>query len=210
MGNTIRVSLCDRSPAILCGLKQILSQDPKIDVVSEISSTDDLLHRLIDEDQDILILDMEENQQLNTKCLENFRQLRPDVKIIVFTTCKNWQTIMDTLKLGVQGFLLKDASPEDLIQSVHKIYNGGTSLAACVTTAMVEHLSTKKSQTQHTQQPLSNREQEVLDLLARGKTNNDIADKLFITPRTVKFHVSSIFTKLNVKNRTEAAAKWVH
>ena len=210
MAKTIRVSLCDKSPAILFGLKQILSQDPEIDTVVTTGCIDDLLHKLVDQEQDILMVDIEENPQFSLDCLKRFHELRPDVKIIVFTTCNNWQIIMETIKLGVQGFLLKDSTPEDLIQGVHTIYNGGTCLATCVTTAMVEHLSAKNNPAPKARSALSNREQEVLDLLARGKSNNDIADSLLISPRTVKFHVSSIFTKLNVKNRTEAAAKWVH
>ncbi len=207
MNKTIRVSLCDNSPASLFGLKQILSQDPSIDTVTECVSIEEVCHKLMSEDPDILVLDIGDNREYSLNYLKQIRQLCPDVKIIVFTTCSDGKMIMDTMELGVQGFQLKNASPEELISSVHAVYNGGTSVSATVGSAVVEHLCSEQNQVQKI---LSNREQEVLDLLARGKSNKDIAEKLMITPRTVKYHVSSIFSKLKVKNRTEAAAKWVH
>ena len=207
MRKTIRVSLCDSSPAIRCGLRQIFSSDPTIATVAELDCFDDIPKKLVDLDHNVLILDPDGSREFALDCIKRFRDSRPDVKMIVFTSCNDKTLIMNAMELGIRGFKLKTASAEELIQSVHTVHNGGASLDSCVSSALVEHMSGRQPAATEI---LSIREQEVLELLAQGKSNNDIAKDLDISTRTVKYHVSSIFTKLNVKNRTEAAARWLH
>ena len=131
--------------------------------------------------------------------------MRPEVKTIIFTGyTKDKLAILEAVDIGVQGYQLKQADCNEILNAIRIVHQGGTSLAQCVTETLMEELQNKHHQSQT---HLSDREQEVLDLIALGKTNNDIAKTLFISVRTVKFHVSSILTKLNVKNRTEAALK---
>lgn len=209
MPNAIRLTVCDNCPAIRLGLQQIISAEPDIITIIQATSHEEILGQYIDRDMDILVMDLEQDQDQESglENLSRIRKLRPDVKIIVFTSCRDKSVIMRAVELGVQGFHLKQASPREIINAILTVHKGGTSLAPCVTEALLEHMQSKQTRSDSM---LSNREQEVLDLLAKGSSNNDIARKLFITTRTVKYHVSSIFTKLNVKNRTEAAAKWVH
>ena len=113
---------------------------------------------------------------------------------------------MDTLNLGIQGFQEKQAEPQKIMRAIHIVHNGGTSMAECVTTTLIDQMSKKPVQPQSR---LSKRETQVLELIATGKTNDDIANRLYISVRTVKFHITSIFNKLRVKNRTQAAAMWM-
>jgi NarL family two-component system response regulator LiaR len=128
------------------------------------------------------------------------------VKIIIFTASRDKGLIMETLNLGVQGFQEKRADAKQIMSAIHAVHNGGTCMADCVTTTLIENMSTKSIQPQSS---LSDRESQVLELIAIGKTNDDIANKLYISVRTVKFHITSIFNKLKVKNRTQAAAMWM-
>jgi len=130
----------------------------------------------------------------------------PNTKTIIFTSGNDKNLIWNAAEMGVQGYLLKQAERDEIIDAIYVVHRGGTKLAPCVTTTLLEHLQFKQRQLQAN---LSKREQGVLDLITLGKTNNDIASALYISTRTVKFHVSSILTKLNVRNRTEAAI-WGH
>jgi DNA-binding NarL/FixJ family response regulator len=151
---------------------------------------------------DVILIDFKEIHQSNLGALQKFRTQLPQVKVIVFTNSTEKSLIIQAIELGVQGFQLKHADPTEIIKSIHTVYQGGKSMSSCVTNALLEHTQDRMSQVKS---ELSRREQEVLELIARGKTNDKIAKSLYISTRTVKFHVSSIFLKLKVKNRTEAA-----
>jgi len=198
----IQVAICDGCPTIRYGLQHVLGTDPSINMVAEITTHEELLTSLVETDLDIILMDLEAGKQTAFYYLRKFRELRPDVKTIFFTGQTDRQVILEVIEMGVQGYQLKQAECHEIINAIHIVYNGGTSLAPCVTTTLMEELQNKHLQSSS---QLSKREQQVLDLIAVGKTNNDIAKTLYISVRTVKFHVSSILEKLNVRNRTEAA-----
>lgn len=202
MSKTIHVAICDHCAIIRCGLRYILNADPNIDVVVEACSFEEMLSKFARINLDVILIDLEPDKLAGLDNLCKFRELKPNAKTIIFTNESNKKLILVAVKMGVQGYLLKQAKREEIIDAIHVVHKGGTSFAPCVTTTLLEHLQQKQQQLQAS---LSKREQDVLDLIALGKTNNDIAKTLYISTRTVKFHVSSILAKLNVRNRTEAA-----
>jgi NarL family two-component system response regulator LiaR len=200
---SIHVVICDNCPTIRCGLEQILGATPDIEVVMSTSSQAEVLSKSNDLDIDIILIDIEDEKQAVLEYINKFREKVPDAKIMVFTNCEDNNQIIEVLETGVEGYQCKhDADANVIVNSIRTIHEGARDLAPCVTEALLRQM---KSEQLMAQAQLSAREQNVLDLMAEGKSNNDIADKLFISIRTVKFHVSSILSKLNVKNRTEAA-----
>ena len=205
MPKSIQVAVCDCCPTIRYGLQHILSTDPNIEMVAEAASHEEMIDRFAGIDLDVMLVDIGENAKTGFSYIREFRRMRPEVKTIIFTGyTRDKLAILEAVDIGVQGYQLKQADCNEILNAIRIVHQGGTSLAPCVTETLMEELQNKHHQAQT---HLSDREQEVLDLIALGKTNNDIAKALFISVRTVKFHVSSILTKLNVKNRTEAALK---
>ena len=205
MMKSIQVAVCDCCPTIRYGLQHILSTDPNIDMVAEAATHEEMLNQFAAIDLDVVLVDIGENRTTGFDYIREFRRMRPEVKTIIFTGySKDKKAILEAIEIGVQGYQLKQADCNEIISAIRIVHQGGTSLAQCVTETLMEELQHKHNQSQS---HLSDREQEVLDLIAQGKTNTDIANALFISVRTVKFHVSSILAKLNVRNRTEAALK---
>ncbi len=199
----IHVVICDNCPTIRCGLEHILGAAPDIEVIMSTPSCAELLDKSDDLDIDVILIDIEDENHAGLKHLSSFRNKIPDAKVLVFTDCEDHKQIIEALELGIEGFQCKqDADANEIVNSVVTLHKGGKDLAPCVTEALLKEV--KSDQLMELSQ-LSPREQDVLDLIAKGRSNSDIADKLFISVRTVKFHVSSILSKLNVKNRTEAA-----
>ena len=205
MSKLIQVAICDYCPTIRYGLQHILGTAANIRMVAEASSHEEMLTNLIHVELDIILVDIGPDKQTGIDAIREFRQMRPDVRTIIFTGYSSDRNLIsEVIDIGVQGYHLKRADCNEIINAIRIVHAGGTSLSPSVITAMLDQMQTKQKQMQS---ELSKREQEVLDLIAKGKTNNDIARALFISVRTVKFHVRSILTKLNVRNRTEAALK---
>jgi len=211
MPEKIRVTICDRSPVIRHGLNDILSSDSELKVVGQATSPRELVGKFdrgeadYRVETDIILADFEENGQSVIGFLRDLGRLMPGMKIIVLNDCNNRDRLVEAIELGIKGFQCKhDFTPEELIEAVHIVHKGGTHLSSCVMNALLEKVVV--SSRGRPKVMLSTREQEVLALISEGKSNKDIAQALFISLRTVKFHVSSILGKLNAKNRTEAAA----
>jgi DNA-binding NarL/FixJ family response regulator len=206
---TIRVLVADDHDLVRTGLKMILAAQPDIEVVGEAANGRDavLLARRLR--PDVCLFDI---RMPTLDGIEATRQLAgPDVDdplaIVVVTTFDLDEYVHGALKAGARGFLLKDAGPELLVQAIRAAANGDALIAPSVTVRLLATFSDAHAETPSAQpiEPLTEREEQVLVAVARGRTNAEIADELHISLSTVKSHIASLMTKLAARNRVELA-----
>ena len=205
---SIRVVVADDQDLVRTGLVMILGAQTDIDIVGEAADGIQALEVATRLRPDVLLVDI---RMPGLDGVEVTRRLAgPDVAdpmaVVVITTFDLDEYVLGALRAGARGFLLKDAGPDLLVQAVHAAANGDALIAPNVTRRLLATLVDHAPQTvTQPVDPLTEREEEVLVLLARGRTNAEIAAELFISLSTVKSHIASLMAKLGVRNRVEIA-----
>ena len=197
----IRILVADDHPMLREGLVAVLSTQPDFDVIGEASDGSEVVWLAERLHPDVILLDLEMPNADGVAALERLRNADARTRTIVFTAYDTDERILGALRAGARGYLLKGASRKEIFDAVRTVHSGGSLLQPAVTSRLLEHVERGNERPED----LTSRELEVLDLLAHGHKNSEIAEELFISERTVKFHVSSILAKLGVGNRTEAA-----
>jgi NarL family two-component system response regulator LiaR len=200
----IRVLIADDHAVVREGLRSFISLEPDIVVVGEAADGIEAVEQARALEPDVILLDIVMPRQDG---LEALRQLKRDdclARIIIITSFSEYDQIFPAIKSGAMGYLLKDSSPELLVQAIRDVHRGQTSLHPVIATKVIEELK-RESDLPPTEDPLTLREVEVLKLVAKGMTNHEIAQQLSISERTVGSHVSNILEKLHLANRTQAA-----
>jgi DNA-binding NarL/FixJ family response regulator len=202
-GAAIRILVADDHPMLREGLVAVLSSQPDFEVVGEAADGSETVRLAERQKPDVILLDLEMPNLDGVATLEKLRNIGSETRTIVFTAYDTDERILGALRAGARGYLLKGASRTEIFDAIRTVYSGGSLLGPAVTTRLLEHI--EQGDEQERSNSLTPRELEVLALLARGRKNSEIADALFVSERTVKFHVSSILGKLGAENRTEAA-----
>ena len=202
----IGILIVDDHPVIRYALTNILSAEPDFCVLGEAASCTECREKVVSLRPNIVILDLEMEDARGVEALTDLRNAHPNVSILIYTSFSDDWHLLEAIKSDIQGYLSKDAPTEALIDAVRLIHTGKKYLDPATTSKVMGQLGQTQTQREkRITKPLSNREKAVLRLLAEGKRNREIADRLFVSERTIKFHVSSVFEKLSVSNRTEAA-----
>jgi DNA-binding NarL/FixJ family response regulator len=205
MKRSIRVAVADDHPVVREGLVAMLETQPDFAVVGEAGTGPEALVLVSKADPDVLLLDLELPGLDGVGVLRRLETDRSRTRVIIFTVFDTDERIIAAVEAGAAGYLLKGTPREELFAAVRTVASGGSLLAPVATSAVLRRVRGESTATP----ALTPRERLVLEQLARGLGNKQIAAALGISERTVKFHVSSVFTKLEANNRTEAVTRAV-
>lgn len=205
MTQTINILVADDHPIVRDGLVAILSTQPDFVVVGEASNGLEVVAQAISLSPDVILLDLEMPEMDGVEALEQLRDAKSNCQVIIFTAFDTDEKILSAVQAGAKGYLLKGAPRQEVFKAIRIVSQGGSLLEPLVASKLLRQLS-HQNESASLLDPLTNREMEVLHELARGQTNREIARTLIISIRTVKFHVSSILSKLGAGNRTEAVS----
>jgi DNA-binding NarL/FixJ family response regulator len=203
----IKVVLVDDQPLFRDGLRAVLSQDSGVEVVAEASDGEAGLKVCAALRPDVVLMDLQMPRMNGVEATRRLRVQQPDCKVVVLTTFDEDEWVFDALRAGAVGYLLKDATGARLREAVAAAARGESFLQPSVASKVLNEWSRLRSAPVLTPSPFTEREAEVLKLLVRGSSNKEIAAALFIAEGTVKNHVTAIFTKLEVTDRTQAAVR---
>ena len=181
-----------------------MSAQPDFNVAGEAGSSADCLEKLASLSPDVVLLDLEMGDASGVEALSRLRDAYPDMPTIVYTAHGSDWRVVEAIRVGVEGYLMKDAPVEKLFDAVRLVHRGGSYLDPMVTSKVMGAVGGKHHRGGAPLGTLSTRETAVLQMMAEGKRNKDISEALHISERTVKFHVSSMLGKLQAGNRTEA------
>ena len=202
----IRVLLVDDHVVVRKGLRALLDREPGIEVAGEAEDGEQALRTAERLRPDVILMDLEMPGAGGIDATRRITETRPDAKIVVLTSHASDEDVFPALKAGALGYLLKHSAPEEVLQAIRQAYRGETVLHPAIARMVLQELHRPAASKQaQTTDPLSERELEVLRLIARGMSNQEIADTLFVGEATVRSHVSAILRKLQVASRTQAA-----
>jgi NarL family two-component system response regulator LiaR len=200
----IRVLVVDDHAIVRKGISALFARVEDIEVVGEASNGQQAVERSAALQPDVVIMDLVMPQMDGISATYQITDQQPDVRIIALTSFATDDKVFPAIKAGALGYILKDSDPEELIKAVRQVYRGEPALHPSIARKVLLELN-RPAQGPPTPDPLTEREVEVLQLVAQGHSNQAIADQLFIEEVTVRTHVSHILSKLHLANRVQAA-----
>ncbi len=208
MTTTIKILIVDDHPVVRDGLNAVLETQTDFEVVGEAGDGQEAVAQVEKLRPDVVLLDLDMPVLDGLGALQQIMRQWPRTKVIIFTVFDTDERILTAVQSGAQGYLLKgDAPRNEIFRAVRTVYEGGALLQPVVTGKLLRQVQIQTNPPipdQSGVEDLTEREQDVLELIGQGMANKEIAQRLFISERTVKFHVSAILAKLGAGNRTEA------
>ncbi|EJD6538507.1 two-component system response regulator NarL [Providencia rettgeri] len=199
------ILLIDDHPMLRNGVKQLISLEPTLRVIGEADDGGTGIKIAEEQDPDLILLDLNMPGMNGFEVLDDLRSRELSGRIILFTVSNYSEDLINALKRGADGYLLKDMEPEKLIVALKEAASGKMVVSPTLATVLAESLRDNRTSADHNLSSLTPRETRILNLIAQGLSNKLIANKLQITESTVKVHVKHLLKKLNLKSRVEAA-----
>jgi len=204
MEKNIRLLIVDDHPIVREGLHGVLSREPGLEVVGQAADGIEAVEKARSLKPDVILLDLMMPRKNGIEALNEIKQETPGVRVLILTSFAEDSNIFPAIKAGAQGHLLKDSTPEMLLQAIRDVYQGESALHPTIARKVLQELA-QPVHPSPTEAPLTPRELDVLRLIARGLPNREIGERLYISESTVRVHVRNILGKLHLANRTQAA-----
>ena len=201
---TIVILIADDHAIVRQGLRALIDTEPGMKLIDEAKDGIEAVLKARQHQPDVILLDMVMPRQDGLETIKHIKAERPDARILVLTSFAEDEKVFPAIKAGALGYILKDASPNQLLQAIHDVYRGESSLHPTIARKLIMELHQAPNQPL-TEDPLTEREVDVLKQVAQGHSNQQIAENLVLSERTVRAHVSHILEKLHLANRTQAA-----
>ena len=199
------ILLIDDHPMLRNGVKQLIELDDRLQVVAEAGNGTQGVALAEEYDPDLILLDLNMPGMNGLDTLVQLRTIELSGRIVVFSVSNHEDDVVNALKRGADGYLLKDMEPEELLKSLHQAAAGQMVLSETLTNVLVASLRENRPAEERNIEQLTRRERDILKLITQGMTNKAIARKLSITESTVKVHVKHLLKKMKLKSRVEAA-----
>lgn len=206
---TARIMLVDDDPLVRSGLRLLLGGDAELSIVAEAADGQEALERQSADPVDMVLMDLRMPRMDGIAATAALKQLADPPNVIVLTTFDADDYVVRALAVGADGFLLKDTPPDEIVHAIKSVLAGRPALSPSVTAALIKQVvdggGVRSAQAAQRAESLTEREREVAVELARGASNAEIAERLYMSLATVKAHISHIFTKLDATNRVQVA-----
>jgi DNA-binding NarL/FixJ family response regulator len=202
----IRVSIVEDLTEVREGLAELVSSDKELLMVGSFEDAESAIEKLPILHPDIVVMDINLPGMSGIDCIRSVKEKCPDTQFMMFTVYENDEKVLQALQAGASGYLLKRTEPQRILESIKELNQGGSPMSSNIARKVLNIFLQEKKITK--KEILSDRENEVLELLAGGLLYKEIAEKLFITHGTVRQHIHNIYEKLHVSNRTEAVNKY--
>ncbi len=204
MSEEIRILIVDDHAIVREGLRSLIATEPGMTVVGEAADGEAAVRLFGALRPDVTLMDLVMPRRDGISAIREIKQQDPQARILVLTSFAEDDQVFPAIKSGALGYLMKDSSPQELLQAIRDTHRGESSLDPTVARKLIQELN-RPPELPPSPEPLSARELEVLDLVAEGLSNQEIAARLVISERTARNHVGSILAKLHLANRTQAA-----
>lgn len=200
----IGVFLADDHAVVRAGLEALIGTEEQMTVVGTAADGEEAIAKVALLNPDVILLDLQMPRKSGIEAISAIKAHDPEARILVLTSFSEDDKVFAAIKAGASGYLLKDATPEELLQAIRQVHSGKSSLAPEIARKVIQELN-RPTSLPPTEEPLTEREVEILQLVARGYSNQQIAETKVISERTARTHISNILAKLHLANRTQAA-----
>jgi len=201
---SIRILITDDHAVVREGLRTLIGTEPGMEVIGDAADGVEAVEIACALKPDVILMDMVMPRMGGLEAIQKIKEQCPDAQVLVLTSFSDDETVFPAIKAGALGYLLKNTPPDRLLSAIRDVHQGNPSMSPDIANKLMSELQ-RKSDLPPTEDPLTDREMDVLKLVARGMTNLEIAEELVISEGTVRTHVSNVLSKLHLANRTQAA-----